>query len=117
MSAEFQDWLIRSGIRHEVFTTYHTETDGQTERKNGELTEMFAGNELEGTKWLTAAPKVQTKVNTRVSTYRGHSPLFTLYGFQRKVSSTELPDPIPIYSDPAQRLYTAAASLNSAKYN
>ena len=67
MSSEFQDWTIKNGISHKVSTTYHAEADGQTERRNGELTEMFAAHELEGTDWLTAAPKVQTHVNSRIS--------------------------------------------------
>ena len=58
MSAEFQDWMIQNGIRHKVTTTYHPETDGQTDRKNTELTEIFTAYELEGTYWLTVAPKV-----------------------------------------------------------
>ena len=49
MSAEFQDCLIKNGIRHEMATTYHPEIDGDTERKNRELTEMFAAHELQGT--------------------------------------------------------------------
>ena len=46
MSAEFPEWLIKHGIRHKVSTTYYPETDGQTERKNTDLTEMFAAHEL-----------------------------------------------------------------------
>ena len=34
MSAEFQDWLIKNSIKHEVSTTYHSETDAQIESKN-----------------------------------------------------------------------------------
>ena len=49
MSTEFQDWLCKTGIRQKVFTTYHSETDGEIERKNRELTEMIAGHQLEGT--------------------------------------------------------------------
>ena len=108
MSAEFQDWLIKNGIRHKISTTYHAEADGQTERKNRELTEMVAAHELEGTDWLTAAPEVQTQVHSRVSKSGGQSLFFTLYRFQHKVSSTELPHPIPVYSDSVQRHYSAA---------
>ena len=46
ISAEFQDWLIKNGIRHKVSSTYHTETDTQTESKNRERTEMFAAHEF-----------------------------------------------------------------------
>ena len=99
MSSEFQDWLIKNGIRHKVSTTYHSKTDAETDRKNRELTEMFADHELEVTDWLTTAPKVQTQVNSRVSKSRGQSPFVTLHGFQHKVSSTELPHPIPVYAD------------------
>ena len=38
MSAEFQDWMRKNSISHKVSTTYHTKTDGQTARKNMELT-------------------------------------------------------------------------------
>ena len=100
MSAEFQDWLIKNGVRHKVSTTYHPETDGQRERKNWELTEMVAAHELQGNDLLTAAPKVQTQVNRSISKSRGQSPFFILSGFQPKVSSTELPHPIPGYPDP-----------------
>ena len=97
LSPEFQDWLIKNGMRQKGSTTYHTETDCQTERKIRKLSEMFAAHELEGTDWLTAAPNVQTQVNSRVSKSRGQSPFFTLHGFQPKSTSTELPQPIPVY--------------------
>ena len=48
---------------------------------------------------------------------RGESPFFTRYGFQPKLSSSELPHPIPIYSDPAKRFYQAAEKLTKAKYD
>ena len=56
-------------------------------------------------------------MNSRISKSRGQSPFFTLYGFQPKVSSTELPHPISVYSDKAQRHYSAAEKLNSAKHS
>ena len=34
MSNKFQEGLQVNGVRHEVTSTYHPESDGQTERKN-----------------------------------------------------------------------------------
>ena len=116
MSAEFRDWIMKNSITHKVSATDHHETDGQTESKNRQLTEMFADHELPGTDWLTAASKVQPQMNSRVSKSRAQSPFFTLSGFQPQVSSTELPHPIPVYSDRAQRHSSAAEKLNSAKH-
>lgn len=48
MSVEFQDWIIKNGIRHKVPSTYHSETNSQMHRKHRELTEIFAANELDG---------------------------------------------------------------------
>ena len=45
MSAELHVWMIQNAIRHKVSTTYHPARAGQTESKNGHLTEMFAANE------------------------------------------------------------------------
>ena len=117
MSAEFQDSMINNGIRYKVSTTYHAETDGHTDRQNRELTGMFTAHELEGTAWLPAAPKIETEVKKRVSNYRGQSPFLTLHSFQPMVSSSELLHAIPVYSDPAQRHYAAAAKLNSAQHS
>ena len=117
MSAEFQDWMIKNSIRYKVSTTYHPETDGKTKRTNRELTDMWAAHELEGTDWVTAVPEVQTQVNTGVSKSRAQSPFFTCYGLQNKVNSTELPHPISVYLDPAQRQHSAAEKLNSPKHN
>ena len=65
MSGKFQEWLLVNGVRHKVTSTYHAESDGQTERKNKEISEMFAAAQLEGDDWITAAPKIQSKVNAR----------------------------------------------------
>ena len=108
--------MIKNRIRHEVSTTYQPETDGRTERRNRELTAMFAAHEVEGTDWRTAAPKVRTQMNITVSKSKGQSPFFTLYGCPPKVSSIKRPQPIPVYSDPAQRHYSAAENLNSANH-
>ena len=66
---------------------------------------MFAAAQLEGDDWITAAPEIHAKVNARQNMSRGESPFFILHAFQPKLSSSELPHPIPIYSDPAKRFY------------
>ena len=78
---------------------------------------MFAATQLEGDDWITAAPKIQAKVNARQNKSRGESPFFPLYGFLPKLSSSEVPQPIPISSDPAERFYQAAEKLTKAKYD
>ena len=59
MLDKFQEWLQVNRVRHKVTSTYHPESDGQTERKNKEISEMFAAAQLEGDAWITAAPKIQ----------------------------------------------------------
>ena len=48
MSGKFQECLQVNRVRHKVTSTYHPESDGQTERKNKEISEMFAAAQLEG---------------------------------------------------------------------
>ena len=117
MSGKFQEWLHVDGVRYIVTSIYQPESDGQTERKNEEISEMFAAAQLEGDDWITAAPKIQAKVNASQNKSRGESPFFTLYGFQPKLSSSERPHPIPIYSDLAKRFHQAAEKLTKAKYH
>ena len=78
---------------------------------------MFAAAQLEEGDWITAAPKIQAKVNGRQNKSRGESPFLTLYGFQQTLSSSELHHSIPIYSDPAKRFYQAAEKLTKVKYD
>ena len=87
MSGKFQEWLQVNRVRHTVTCTYHPESDGKTERKNKEISAMFAAAQLEGDDWITAASKITAKVNAWQNKSRGESPFFTLYGFQPKLSS------------------------------
>ena len=96
MSGKLQEWLLVNGVRHKVTSTYHPRSDGQTERKNEEISEMFAAAYLEGDDWITVASKMQAKVNARQNKSSGESPFLTLHGFQPKLCSSELPYSIPI---------------------
>ena len=42
MSGKLQEWLHGNGVRHQVSSTYHPGSGGQTESKNHEIREMFA---------------------------------------------------------------------------
>ena len=117
MSGKFQEWSLVNGVRHKVSSTYHPEADRQSERKNKHISEMFAAAQLEGHNCITAGSKNQANVNARQNKSRAESPFFTLYGFQPKLCSSELPHPIPIYSDPAKRFYQAAEKLTKAEYD
>ena len=48
ISGKFPEWLQIKRLRHKVTSTYHTESDGHTEGKNEEISEMFAAAQLEG---------------------------------------------------------------------
>ena len=72
---------------------------------------------MEADDWITAAPKIQAKVNARENKSIGKSPFFTLYGFQPKLSSSELAHAIHIYSNPDKRFYQAVEKLTKAKYD
>ena len=78
---------------------------------------MFTSAQLEGDDWITAAPKIQAKVNPRQNKSIAESPFITRCGFQPKLSSSELLYPIPIYSDPAKRFYQGAEKVTKAKYD
>ena len=117
MLGKFQELLQVNGVRHKVTSTYHLESDGQTESKNKDISDMFAAAQLERDDWITGAPKIQAKVNARQNTSRGESPFFTGYGFQPNLALPELPHPIPIYSDPAKTFYQAADKITKAKYD
>ena len=117
MSGKIQGWWQVNVVRHKVTPTYQPESDGQTESKNKGMSERFAAAQLEGDDWITEAPKIQAKVNARQNKSRAESPFFTLYRFQPNLFSSELPHPIPIYSDPAKRFNQAAERLTKAKYD
>ena len=78
---------------------------------------MFAAAPLEGDDCITAAPTIQAPLNARQNKSRGESPFFTLYRFQPKLSSSELPHPIPIYAAPAKRFYQTAEKFTKATYD
>ena len=78
---------------------------------------MFAAAQSEGDDWITAAPKIQAKVNARQNNSRAESHSFTRNRYQPTLCSSELPHPILIYSDPAKRFDQTAENLTKAKYN
>ena len=56
MSDHFQAWAASKGILLEPATTYHQQTDGQTEIVNEEVVNMVHACESEGDQWVKKLP-------------------------------------------------------------
>src|SRR5438445_11203905 len=107
MSRVFQDWVSDNGILRNVGSTYYPQTDGASERKNKSIIPMFAAKKLEhGMNWVSAAPSVQTEINTRISISRKRTPFHSVFSYNPKVGHCILLHPIPVYSARAERRYT-----------
>ena len=117
MSGNFQEWSQVNRVTHTGTSTYYTESDVHTERKNNDIYEMFVAAQLEGDEGINAGHEIQAKVNAREYKLTGESPFFTLHGLQPKLSSSELSHPRPIYFKSANRFYPQAEKLTKAKYD
>src|SRR5207302_11324758 len=103
-------------ILYKVGSTYYSQIDGASERKNKTIIPMFAAKKLtHRMNWVNAKPSVQTVVNTRISVSRKSSPFKSVFRFNPKTGPSILPHPIPTYSEPAERHYNTAENLTKAK--
>jgi len=70
MSDQFQDWAARKGIKLEPCTTYHSQTDGQSEIANKAILQAAQGCKVKGNEWLHKLSEIQLKLNSRDNTAR-----------------------------------------------
>jgi len=115
MSREFQEWLRTNGIEYKASSTYHPQTDGQSQRKNKTIIPMFIAEQAQGVNWVKAAPKIQTQVNARISEPRKNSPLFLIHRFNPKLAAAPRPHPISIYVSSTKLHYQLGKNLIEAK--
>jgi len=73
-----KDWAARNGIKLELSTTYHPQTDCQSEISNKASLQAARACKVEGNKWVHKLSEIQLKLNSRDNTARQYSPiLFT----------------------------------------
>jgi hypothetical protein len=71
------------GVKHKMSTSYHPQTDGQTERLNQTLEQYLRCyvNDRQDN-WISLLPLAQIAYNYVPTTTTGTSPFYATYGFQ-----------------------------------
>jgi RNase H-like domain found in reverse transcriptase/Reverse transcriptase (RNA-dependent DNA polymerase)/Integrase zinc binding domain/Chromo (CHRromatin Organisation MOdifier) domain len=70
------------GIKRQLSTSFHPETDGQTERANTEVERLLRQwVNYQQNNWVDMLPAVQLSLNGRESTTTGVSPFFLSHGY------------------------------------
>jgi len=64
MSDYSKDWAARKGIKLEPSTTYHPQTDGQSEIANKAILQAARACKVEGNEWLHKLSKIHLKLNS-----------------------------------------------------
>lgn len=105
------------GTKLHYTTTYHPQTDGQTERVN-QCLEMFLRCTVQDTPrlWRSCLPLAEFWYNSTVHSSLGCSPLKALYGHEPDFGA--MPDALPDETSPVMDVLTArAAQLTILKQN
>ena len=95
------------GTKVKLSSSYHPETDGQSERMNQRLEEylrMYA-NTLQDN-WVELLPTAQLALNSAKSSTTEHSPFYANYGYEPSGPRDpyEVSDTSPAAKDRARRL-------------
>jgi len=76
MSDHFKEWAARKGIKLEPSTTYHPQTDGQSEIANKEILQATQVCKVEAKEWLHKYSEIQLRLHFRENTARQYNPFF-----------------------------------------
>jgi len=81
-SETWKEFLRLSGIQPQISTTFHPQTDGQTERLNQTIEaylQVFVGKEQDD--WVRLLPMAKFAYNNSTTKGNGMSPFYANYGF------------------------------------
>ena len=70
----------------EPSTTYHPQTDGQSETVNNEIIQVARACEAEGKKWLSKIQEIQLSLNSRYNFSCRINAFVTVLGFDAKLA-------------------------------
>ncbi|GJP75156.1 hypothetical protein CLOP_g5639, partial [Closterium sp. NIES-67] len=76
----WQDTWARYGTRLQFSSTYHPQTDGQTERTNQTMEQLIRTNCPDRNKWEDVLPMLEFSYNNAPSATTNHSPFYLNYG-------------------------------------
>jgi len=115
MSDHFKDWVARKGIKLELSTTYHPQTDGQSEIANKAILQAAWACKVEGNEWLHKLSEILLKLNFQDNTAIQHIPFFSLIGFEVKLGPSAFPYSITLYTLAEERHLDISHNLYSSK--
>jgi len=103
------------GIKLEPSTTYHPQTDGQSEIANKVILQEAWACQVEGNEWLPKLSEIQLKVNFWDNTARQHSSIFLFLDFEALLGPSSFPYLVTTYIPAEERHFANSRNLYSSK--
>jgi len=101
-SKVWKEFLRLSGIRPQMSTAFHAQTDGQTEHLNQTIEAyLYLFSNHEQNDWVSLLPMAEFAYNNSVTTSSGLSPFYANYGFNPNATN---PAAVNILN-PASKVY------------
>ncbi|CAI5484152.1 unnamed protein product [Closterium sp. Yama58-4] len=92
----WQETWAQYGTRLQFSSSYHPQTDGQTERTNQTMEQLIRTNCPDITKWEDSLPMLEFAYNNAPSATTNQSPFYLNYGIDPVVPSSTTPEnPVP----------------------
>ena len=113
--SHFQSWAASIGIKLEPSTTYHPQTDSQSEMVNKEIIQVASACKAEGNECLSKMPEIQLRLNSHHNASRRNNSFVTVLGFDTKLELATFPYPINKYQTATERYNTTSQALTNAK--
>ena len=115
MWSHFQSCAASKGIKLEPSTTYHPQTDGQSEIVNKGIIQVARACKAEGNEWLSKILEIQLRLNLRYNASRRNNPCVIVLGLDTKLGLDTCPYPINNYQPATERHNATSQALTSTK--